>query len=113
MDWRKEARVVKMTPSDWQKKRIFRKLAIIAVDPAMWVLVAGKKKSPEGRWEPAPAKVDWFEPHDTEHAIRAFLDEVPNEHLTKHHFLLRLPRITHLEQTLILEKLWQAEKGDW
>ena len=99
--------------SDWQKKRIARKLAIIAVDPSMWVMVGGKKKSPEGRWEAAPAKVDWFEPRDTEQAIRVFLEEVPDEYFTKRHFLMGLSNITHLEQTAILEKLWQAEKGDW
>jgi len=103
----------KMTLSDWQKKRVARKLAIIAVDPSLWILAGGKKKSHEGRWEAAPAKIDWFEPQKTEQAIRAYLEEVPSESLTKHHFLLRLPRITHLEQTAILEKLWQAEKGDW
>ena len=113
MDQKKIAKTLKMMPSDWQKKRIARKLAIIAVDPSMWVLVGGKKKSPEGRWEAAPAKVDWFEPQKTEQAIRAFLEEVPNKSLTKHHFLLGLPNLTHLEQTAILEKLWQVEKGDW
>ena len=113
MDQKKIAKTPKMMPSDWQKKRIARKLAIIAVDPSMWVMVGGKKKSEEGRWETAPAKIDWFEPQETEQAIRAFLEEVPDDHLTKHHFFLKLSRITHLEQTVILEKLWQAEKGDW